>query len=189
LEMLKQVDFLKKNLNEDQAHDLLYQMNSKIYEDGQLIIQQDQTVSSIMFIEYGTVEVYTCFEEHEFILDRLHEGTVINALAYLVEDQMYVSIRSKGQTKILELGNDLLAQFMTEHKNIKLEIWKLQNNLFSTEKKYPLDYIIKIPLLYVPRRWKHTHYQEMLNRRNTLKNVVFRIIIEIRTKMKSGRLK
>ena len=56
------------------------------------------------------------------------------------------------------------------------------NHLLLQNKYYPLDYIHGVPLELTPRPFKNEEYLEMLHRRNTLKNIVMRMIIDIREK-------
>jgi len=120
-------------------------MTSKIYEDGNIILKEDDPINKIIFIEYGCIEVYTEFEGHEFVIERLYQCSVINAQAFLTEDQMYVSLRSKGNCKILEIPKALMDHFLEQHSSVMLSMMKHQNFLLISEKKFPLNYLIREP--------------------------------------------
>mmetsp|Transcript_30927 Transcript_30927/g.47301 ORF Transcript_30927/g.47301 Transcript_30927/m.47301 type:complete len:88 (-) Transcript_30927:50-313(-) len=84
-------------------HDLIYNIDYKVFDEGELILKEGEPINNVLFIEFGVVEVYTEFDGHEFIIDRLYSGSIINALAYLMEDIMYVNMRSKERCKMLIL--------------------------------------------------------------------------------------
>ena len=63
-----------------------------------------------------------------------------------------------------------------------------QNKLLKKGKKYPLDYIVEIPDLLKDGRISNKLYKNMFYRRNILKNIVFRRIIEIREIKKKPKL-
>ena len=56
----------------------------------------------MLFIASGIVEVYTLFEGNEFLIEKLHKGTIINYRTFLMEDRMFVNMRCKTNCTILE---------------------------------------------------------------------------------------
>lgn len=76
-------------------HDLIHKLGPIAYERGQVILKEFSNANSLLFVEYGVVEVYTFFEGNEFIIDRLHSGSVINYRSFFMEDLMYVNLRCK----------------------------------------------------------------------------------------------
>mmetsp|Transcript_19123 Transcript_19123/g.13717 ORF Transcript_19123/g.13717 Transcript_19123/m.13717 type:complete len:83 (+) Transcript_19123:2169-2417(+) len=73
------------------------------YESGTVVLEQDSNADSLIFIEDGILEVYITLEGHEFILEKLHRGSVINFRAFFMQDTMYVNIRCQKYTKLLVL--------------------------------------------------------------------------------------
>ena len=69
---------------------------------------------------------------------------------------------------------------MMEHPQIKEHLLKLQLKLFSQEKVLPLDYTHSVLPLLVPAGRNLKDEEDKLNRRNKLKNVVFRVIMNNR---------
>lgn len=49
------------------------------------------------------MEVYTHFENEEFVLERLYAGSAVNHRAFFMQDLMYVNVKCTTQTKLLEL--------------------------------------------------------------------------------------
>ena len=55
-------------------------------------------------------------------------------------------------------------------------------------KKYPLDYLLEVPLNRLDRRISLKDHEAMQKRRNLLKNICFRIVIDIREVKKKPKL-
>jgi len=71
-----------------------------------------------MILEYGILEVYTKFEGHEFIIEKLHPGSIINLRMSLMEELMHVSIRSKEKCSIIEITKSHLEHIFQEEEKI-----------------------------------------------------------------------
>ena len=57
--------------------------------------------SSVMFIERGSIEVYSILEGNEFVFDRLLAGSIINHRVLFLKDLVYVNFRAEVQTTVL----------------------------------------------------------------------------------------
>ena len=100
-----------------------------------------------------------------------------------------MNMRAKQFTKILELSHDVMERIKNEN-----QFFNTKNNNVSKQdskigKKYPLDYIQEVPSINRNRRISQKNYEKMKIRRNILKNVVFRRIIEIRQAKRRPKLK
>ena len=42
------------------------------------MLQEDANAGSVQFLEQGVIEVFTQFEQNDFILEKLYKGSVIN---------------------------------------------------------------------------------------------------------------
>ena len=47
----------------------------------------------LYFLESGIIEVYTVFEEREFVIERLFKGSIINYRAFFMEEKGAVNLR------------------------------------------------------------------------------------------------
>jgi len=78
-EMLDSIQYFSGHLNTDLLHDLFYSMEVFKYEQGAVFLREGAPVNAMFLLEYGEIEVFSEFEGHEFIIDRLYQGSVINA--------------------------------------------------------------------------------------------------------------
>ena len=142
----------------------------------------------MLFVEYGVLEVYTEFESNEFVIEKLQSGSCINFRSFLMEDSMSVNIRCKETCQVLMLSKETLVRIMNQHEPFKKKILLYQNKLLVKNNKYPMDYIIKTPDILRNRKVSAIEQKHFDRRRNILKNVVFRIILEIREIMARPKL-
>lgn len=149
------------------------------------MLGEDNICESLIFIEEGCLEVYTHFEANEFILERLYRGSALNYRAYWLKDSMYVNIRCAKEAKVLMLSLESMKEIIKRHSEQKFSTYMLyyQNKILKQEKKFPLDYIMKIP-----KTIGGTITDEMATRENHLKNVVMNIVIQIRERKKRPKL-
>jgi CRP-like cAMP-binding protein len=121
-EMVYEIDYIKQNLKGTALYDLIYQMKAKYYDRGYLILKNNDLAKSLIFIDYGVLEVYTEFEGNEFIIENLHPGSCINARAFLMEDTVSVNIRVKEHCKIMELSKETFLVIMRTHEEFGKQI-------------------------------------------------------------------
>ena len=155
-------------------------------EKDQLVLAEDSSADSLMFIEEGCLEVYTSFEGNEFVIERLHRGSAINSNAFFMRDSMYVNVRCTKESKVLLLSLESMKAIMGKYADkdkFNNEMLYYQNKILKLEKKFPLDYIMQIP----PTE-RGVVDEGMARRENTLKNVVMNIVIKIRERKKRPKL-
>ena len=88
---------------------------------------------------------------------------------------MSVSIRCQTDAKLLKLSQESLAQLILKYQNDSFgkNLMIYQNKLLKKEQKYPCDYVMRLP--------KHYSIDDgQIYRNNAFKNVVMRIVLEIR---------
>jgi hypothetical protein len=100
-----------------------------------------------------------------------------------MQDIMYVSLKVQKEAKILELTQEKFQDIRDRYdKHFSTKVLAYQNRILKMEKRYPLDYIMR-----VPQRIEEID-DEQVKRENQLKNVVMRIIIDIRDRKKKPKL-
>ena len=170
-------------------HDLIYKLIPKQYEKGQILLKEYSSVDSLLFVEYGLVEVFFEIEGNEFIVDNIHSGSVINYRSFFMEDIMHVTMRCKANTKILELSKKTFSKIREENPAFETRILMHQNYILKWNKKYPLDYIINIPEDMRDRKISNKEMKNILKRRNIFKNIVFTRLSEVKNMRKKPKLK
>jgi CRP-like cAMP-binding protein len=68
-------------------------MDLKNYDEGDLLQTPGESIKSLYFITEGIVEVFTEFDSHPFVIERLHRGSIINYRNWFNTDNAMVSIR------------------------------------------------------------------------------------------------
>ena len=148
-----------------------------------MILDPTDSSNMIYFIEDGIVEVYTRFEGSQFVLEQLHKGSCINHRAIFIEEQMGVNIRAHTDVKLLRLSHSGLSELILKYQNEPFgkNLMIYQNKLLKKEDKYPCDYIMRLPKYYNVDDGK-------IYRNNAFKNVVMRIVLDIREQAKKPKL-
>ena len=93
-------------------------------------------------MQTGIVEVFTEFEGHEFIIERLGPRSVINPNNIFVEDFMYCHIRCLTPCRCLELTEKEFWAIAAEHRRFEKKMKKFSNKILHRGDKMPLDYIL-----------------------------------------------
>ena len=107
MELIRKISYIRKS-SRDCHYDIVYALREKFYEEGDLILRQNEKADCIIMIQSGCCEVFTQFEGNEFIIDRLYPGSVINHRALIMEDKAYASIRCTEFTKTLMLNKETI---------------------------------------------------------------------------------
>ena len=202
LAMVKRIEYFDK-APLDIMFDLIFSMKTVIFNKEQMVLTQDQTIDSIYFIEEGKVLVETEFEGNQFVLDKLGPGSIINYRAVFLKDQMFVNMKALTEVKVLVMSLDTLIGLVTKHsepqkkdlsekaviahrermQSFATRVLIAQNRLLKAEKTYPVDYLRKDL-----KDDEDQAYQDAIYRRNLLKNVVMRIVVEIWERKKRPKL-
>lgn len=96
---------------------------------------------------------------------------------------MYVNLRCVSDAKLLCLSHDQMKDLIEkyEDKPFGRDLLIYQNKILKQERKFPCDYVMRLP--------KHVSISDgQAFRENCLKNVVMRIIIEIRERKSRPKL-
>jgi CRP-like cAMP-binding protein len=177
---LKKVPHLTQALTHSHLSELLYSFRPVYFNEGQHILQQDSTADHMLLIERGEVEVYFVNEGHEFVLDVLYAGAIINPIQFLLEDKTMVSFRCRTVTLLRCLSRTDVRAISQTSPDYSKALQSFVYNMLKKEKPIYLDYIHKVPLLRIPRSVSEKDYHAMMRRRQVLKNVVLRRVLEIR---------
>ena len=183
--MVRQVDYLQNCDNEDLIYDIIFSLQQESFEKDQVILQVNQPADKIYFLEEGEVELYTFFEGNEFVIEKLQRGSVLNYRAFFIQDCMYVNVRCVTEAKLLSLQQDNMRQLIQKYEKQRVgkALLIYQNKILKQEKRFPLDCVPSLHKL--DKNSEETGEQK---RRNSLKNVIMRIIIEIREQKEKPKL-
>ena len=82
---LQQIDFFQ-DLTEDAIHDFIHNMEVKHYSQGDILQKPGDVATELIFLEDGIVEVYAEFDDHNFVIERLFRGSIINYRTWFMDD-------------------------------------------------------------------------------------------------------
>jgi len=124
LKMISQIEYFKGILTSNSSHDLIFQLKSVTKQEGEMILREHQLIEELYIIEYGCVEVFTECEGHEYIIDRLYRGSIINSISIMRSDSMCVNMRASSYCKLLMLTDNQIDSFCDEHPHVEKELMK-----------------------------------------------------------------
>lgn len=102
LKMLKRVEYLTKH-DDEVLFDLMFSLESRSLEKDDMVLAEDSPADALHFIEDGVIDVYTKFEQNEFVIETLYKGSAINHRAFFMQDYMYLNFRCQTDVKLLTL--------------------------------------------------------------------------------------
>lgn len=102
-QMVQSVEYLR-DCEEQVLYNIIFSLKPKLYEKDTLVLTDSHQANSIFFIEDGEMEVFTYFEGHEFLVDRLQRGSILNYRSFFLQDTLYCNVRTTVDTKLLELN-------------------------------------------------------------------------------------
>ena len=66
----------------------------EFYNQGDILIEEEDDIDKIIFVVSGCLEVYTEFEGNEFVIEKLKPGSILNYTNIFMDEKMQVSVRS-----------------------------------------------------------------------------------------------
>jgi CRP-like cAMP-binding protein len=136
------------------------------------------------------LEVFTLFDDQEFIFDRLMRGSILNLRTFFTGEPSQVYVRAARNTVVLEITFERLQSFTKESVLYERKLLGHQMKIFHTNKHYPLDYIKRVHEDFMTPV-ESSIFPEEEARKSMMKLIVMRKIYEIRmekAKPKLGQL-
>ena len=129
-------------MNKHLLHTILYSLEEKYYPIGHIVLQEQDETDKLFIVSHGALEIYSEFEGNEFLIETLNEGSVLNYRVLFTDEQMYVNVRCKCGTHLLELSLDKLKEIRAGDKNFDKKLMLFENQLLRKSFKIPLDYMM-----------------------------------------------
>jgi len=176
-EAIKKVPYFK-DIGDEAIYDLLFTLSKRFCKKGEIIQNVGEDATTMYIVLNGMIELYTQFEKHNFILERLWRGSVMNYRTFFQEYEAQVCTRCITKTILLELTYEKMLVLTKTHEDMEKNFLKFENQILKEKKSYPLDYIMNLPEKYFGKANKEKY--DEINRENIFKNVVMRRLYEIR---------
>jgi len=127
------------------------------------------------------IEIFTKTENnHEFILEKLFRGSIINYRTFFMEEDGKVFYRFGRNSICFTLPFELFNEILNRHKELNLKFMKFQKKTVLQEKPFPLDYIMNLPKNLREKRYDRETQEKIWKMENVVKNIVIRILNQIR---------
>ena len=75
-------------MNKHLFHKILFSFAPRFIEKGNILLNEGDKVQSIFIVLSGTLEVSSSFEDNPFIIERLHQGSILNYRVIFNGDEM-----------------------------------------------------------------------------------------------------
>lgn len=99
----------------------------KVYQDGEIIIQQGAKGDCIYVIQKGKVEVFTIINGREFHLAELGEGAFFGEMAVFEKKVRSASVRALGETRVLSVDKRNLLRRMDEDPSLAFRFLEMMS--------------------------------------------------------------
>ena len=124
----------------------MYSLEVKKFNRGDILQKPGDNASVLYFIQDGVIEILTETEGgHEFVLEKLFRGSIINYRTFFMEDSGKVFYRFGRNTICSQIDFKTMINVMSRHKDLLKVFKRFKNKTTSLQKTFPLDYIMTIP--------------------------------------------
>ena len=160
-------------MNKHLFHKILFSFAPRFIEIGNLLLKEGDKVESIFIVQSGTLEIYASFEGNEFIIEKLHRGSVLNYRVIFNGDEMHAGVRATQNTHLLELSAAKLTEIRESDKIYGQKVTMWENQLLRSGRTTPLDYM-------VGTIGKPSGIERSKKNKNILKNIIYERCLEVR---------
>lgn len=94
----------------------------KIYQDGQSIVEQNDTGNCMYVIQSGTTEVVINKNGKEVFLSKLSEGDFLGEMAIFEPARRIATIRAKGEARVLTVDKKTLLRRIKQDPTLAFRI-------------------------------------------------------------------
>lgn len=101
---LRKVPYLSQ-LSDDTFHDVLFNFRQSTFERGAYIFKEKESTSGFFIVKNGILELLINIENTEIAIERLYRGSIINHIAFLLEETCNVSARCSDTMTLFYMSN------------------------------------------------------------------------------------
>ena len=162
-------------------HDIIYNLKGEKFKQGDILLSPGDIITRLYLLQDGVIEVYIQGENHEFVLEKLFRGSIINHRTFFTENSTDVNYRFARSSICFAITHEKLMEILQRHKELEKSFKLYKQKMIVQNKHFPIDVIVSVPK---KRNVRKGFTQEEMNRiqplRNTFKNAVIRKISEVR---------
>lgn len=91
------------------------------------------------------IEVYTEFENKEFVIERLFKGSIVNYRTFFMEERGSVSLRFAAPSVLKVLSKQQMNYIVEKHPSLGQIFSKYKLRIIKDSQAIPLDYVMALP--------------------------------------------
>ena len=121
-------------------------MKGRKFLKGEILQEPGDNATTLFFLQDGVIEIFTRTENnHEFVLEKLFRGSIINYRTFFMEEDGKVFYRFGRNSIAFELPYETMMEIVPRHKELKKKFTSFKKQILLQNKPFPLDYIMAIP--------------------------------------------
>lgn len=100
----------------------------RIFQDGQVIIQEGEIGDCMYVIQEGEVEVIKCEDDREVLLAVLGEGDIFGEMAILEGEERVATVRARGLARVVTVDKKNFLRRVHEDPTLALRLLEVLSN-------------------------------------------------------------
>jgi CRP-like cAMP-binding protein len=188
LNSMRKVEFFN-GIGDNATHDIMYSFIGENFSKDDYLQEPGDNATNLYFLQEGVIEIETKCDDIDFTLEKLFRGSVINYRTFFMEEDGQVYYKFGKNSILFTLAYEKMEELCKKHEDLNKKFQKFKQQTIMREKPFPLDYIMELPK-HLKDKTKHmTDFSKRLELENRLKNIVIRMLVDIRAKKAKPSLK
>jgi len=130
-------------VSEKTKRDIVYSLNPVNFDKGGLLFKPGDEADAMYIIDSGIVEIYILMDKNEeFVVNRLHKGSIINHRAFLFNDIIDTYARCSTMVSLFYIKINDLNNIRERDSFVDSKINKIEESMIYRENTVAIDYIL-----------------------------------------------
>ena len=188
LKSMRKVEFFN-GIGDNATHDIMYSFIGENFSKDEYLQEPGENATNLFFLQEGVIEIETKCDDIDFTLEKLFRGSVINYRTFFMEEDGQVYYKFGKNSILFTLTYEKMEELCKKHEDLNKKFHKFKQQTIMREKPFPLDYIMELPK-HLKEKTKHMNdFSKRLELENRLKNIVIRMMVDIRAAKAKPSLK
>lgn len=188
LKSMRKVEFFN-GIGDNATHDIMYSFIGENFSKDDYLQEPGDNATNLYFLQEGVIEIETKCDDIDFTLEKLFRGSVINYRTFFMEEDGQVYYKFGKNSILFTLAYEKMEELCKKHEDLNKKFQKFKQQTIMKEKPFPLDYIMELPKHLRDKTRHMMDFSKRLELENRLKNIVIRMLVDIRAKKAKPSLK